>query len=117
MKSRYWLPLCAIVVMAVAATAQPRMVSPEDQAKQLKEQLKLTDKQTEDVTKILTEQREKARKLREGGEMGPEMRDAFMKIAEETDKKMMKVLNEDQQKEYKKIQEERRQARGRRRSG
>jgi len=105
------------MMIAAAASSQPRMLSPEDQAQQLKERLTLSDEQTQEVTTILKEQREKMMTLRDSGEMGPEMRAAFMKLSEETNERMMKVLDEDQQKAYKKLIEARRSMRGRRRSG
>lgn len=109
MKTRNVLPFLAILVLAGVASAQPRMPSPEDQAKRLKEQLKLSDDQTVEVTKVLKETREKSVKLREKGEPGPGMREAFMKLVEEGDKKIMKILDADQQKQYTKLMEERRQ--------
>ena len=117
MKTRFCLSFAAVLLFAVAAVAQPRMASPEDQAKQLKEQLKLSDTQVVEVTKILKDQRDAMTKMREKMERGPEMRDAFMKLTQETDEKMAKILNEDQRTAYKKLMEERRQARGQRRSG
>ena len=110
MKSSYMLyAVVALIASVSVMSAQPRMRTPEDQAKQLKERLSLSEEQTADITVIFKEQREKIEKMREGGERGPGMRDAFMKLSRETDVKILKVLSEDQQKEYTKLVEERRQ--------
>ncbi len=110
MRSRYLLYVVTLLVVAISAlSAQPRMRSPEEQAKQLKDRLSLSDEQTADITVILKEQRAKMEKLRGSAEPGPGMRESFQKLSAETDAEILKILDEDQQKEYKKLAEERRQ--------
>jgi len=117
MRTRFFVQIIGLMMIVAAVSAQQRMMSVEDQVKGLTKQLTLTDEQVPKVTTILKEQRKKIEKMRETMERGPAMMEAFVKLSEETNMKMNKVLDEDQQKIYAKLMEERRATRGRRRSG
>ena len=85
--------------------AQPRF-DPKERAKELKERLKLDEKQTKQVEDIFTKQSEQMQSMFSGGGDREQMRDQMMKLREETNKKIEKILNDKQKAEYKKYQEE-----------
>ncbi|KAA3611289.1 MAG: hypothetical protein D8M58_15075 [Calditrichaeota bacterium] len=91
-----------------------RRFSLEDQIKNLKENLELTDEQVEKIKPILEKQREQMQEMRDNfdGERS-EMREAMTEIREETDKKINEVLTDEQKEKYQEIQEERRSRRRR----
>lgn len=98
----------ALFVLSASSNAQMRM-SPSGRAKQLAEQLKLSDDQTKKVEAIFTKSEEKAFKIMENDGFGNgENRDKMMKIREEANGEIMKILNDKQKSEFKKIIEEQR---------
>jgi len=86
----------------------------------MKERLKLNSEQEEKIRAIYKEQFAKMRELREkmmeGGDRSA-MRAEMRKLREETDTKILKLLDETQQAEYKKMQEEMREKMRQRRGG
>jgi hypothetical protein len=89
--------------------AQNRM-SPHERTKQLTEQLKLDEEQAKAVEVIFTKSQEKIMEIMSGGGMGdPSTREAVMKIRQESNEEIQKLLNDDQKKEFEKIIEEQRQ--------
>ncbi len=92
-----------------------RQFSIEDQLKNLKEKLELTEEQLSEIKPILEKQREEMKELRDSfeGERS-EMRDAVREIRTETDKKINKLLTDEQKEKYQQMQEKRRQRRKRR---
>jgi Spy/CpxP family protein refolding chaperone len=87
-------------------SAQMRM-DPKERVKELSKRLNLTEKQIKQIEDIFTQQSEAMQELfaSSGGDR-EFMRDEMMKLREETNKKVEKVLNEKQKVEYKKILEE-----------
>ena len=77
-------------------------VSPEQQFKNLSEQLKLTEDQKPKVKAVLEDQAKQRQELRN---VAPEDRRAKMQaLREETTKKFKEILTEDQFKKYEEIQ-------------
>jgi len=94
---------------------QGRRFSPEDQLKNLTEKLELTEEQADSIKSILKIQREEMQEMRDSFEGERyEMRDAMMEFREETDKKINKILSNEQKGKYQEMQEERRERRQRR---
>ena len=85
-------------------------MTPEERAKQLAEQLKLDKDQTKKVTDIMTKSQEKIMDVfQNGGGFGdPETREKVTKLRDESNNEIMKLLNDTQKKEFKKILEEQR---------
>ena len=85
-------------------------MTPEERAKQLTEQLKLDKNQTKKVEAIMKKSQEEMMKIFEnGGGFGdPATREKMMKLRQESNDKIMKLLNDDQKTEFKKIIEEQR---------
>lgn len=89
-------------------------MDPKEMAKmnteRLAERLKLSKEQQEKIYQINLAQTEQMRKAFEAGANGGDreaMRERRMKMREESDKKILEVLDEKQKAEYKKMQEER----------
>lgn len=86
----------------------------------MKERLKLSDEQLEKVRAVYKEQFAKMRELREKAmESGDRsaMRAEMRKLREETDAKILELLDDTQKAEYKKMQEEMREKMRQRRGG
>ena len=88
-----------------ALYAQGRMTR-EERVKQYKERLKLTDAQTKKLDAILAASELKIQKLRDSGDM-ENMRDEMMKMRNESNDEIQKILKPDQKKEFLKMMEER----------
>lgn len=107
----YLVLFLSFVLMISISCSQDRAprFSIEDQVKDLKQKLELTDEQTDQIKNILEEQREQMEKLRENADGDrSQMRDLFMQVREETDTKIKEILNDEQKEKYDEIQEERR---------
>jgi hypothetical protein len=99
--------------------AAPNAPAVPDQARerleQIKERLKLTPEQIEQVRPILSEEVQKLKALRESNPGGGSRRDRlkmareFKRIQDEADDRLKKVLSKEQMNELKKLREERRQ--------
>lgn len=102
--------LLLVVVLTLGLStmsyAQMRM-SPTERTKQLAEQLKLNQEQTKKVEDILTKSQDKISKLIQDGGMRSN-REQVMKLRDESNSEIMKVLTEKQKTEFKKIMEEQR---------
>lgn len=102
---------CLLMVIGTVSFAQGGMRrSPEEQAKQLKEQLKLTDDQTTKVTAILQTQaksRDSIFNAANGDRQA--MMQAMRPLMESTNTKIQAVLTDEQKAAYKKWMEERRE--------
>ena len=110
------LMLFFLLIIFSCSQEQGRRFSPEEQIKDLKEKLELTEEQTEKVKTIIEEQSKEMAELRENFEGERfEMRDAMMEIRDETNQEIDLILTDEQQKEYEKIREERRGQRRNRR--
>ena len=86
------------------------MVSPEERAKQLKEQLTLSDEQTTKVQKVFEENQKKMTDMRasfQGDFDG--MRAAMQVMQAKQDSTIEKLLTEDQLKKYEGVKKERQQ--------
>lgn len=106
MSRRYFMLVLLFLVSISAVIGQPRM-DPKERVKELKERLNLNDKQTKQIEDILVKQSEEMRAIFSGGGGDREaMRDKMMKLRDESNKKVEKVLNDKQKAEYKKYQEE-----------
>jgi hypothetical protein len=95
----------SIVLLSVIG-AQPRM-DPKERVKELTERLKLNEKQAKQIEYIFIKQSEQIQKAFETRSGDREQRrEQMMKIREETNKKVEKVLNDKQKTEYKKYLKE-----------
>lgn len=115
-----------MLLVGFAGIAQPRQrnIDPEEMAKrqtaQLKEVLELTGKQNELVYQLNLETAKKTRSLRDemqGSNSFEGMREKMVKLREEQNERMKKILTSEQWKKYEKFQEERRAGRQQRRPG
>jgi protein CpxP len=108
---KFLLTCCFILGIAAASHAQGGMqrMSPEDRAKQLQTQLKLTDDQTAKVTVIYKAQATKMDSLRTASNGDRDaMRSAMMPIMQSTNTQVKAILTADQATAYQKMQDERR---------
>ena len=106
MMKKFLLMCCILLGFTAVSRAQGGggRMSPEDRAKQMQTQLKLTDDQTAKVTAILKVQATKMDSVRTAG--GD--RSAMMPIRQATNTQIMAILTPDQQAAYKKMQDEQR---------
>ena len=122
------LLLLSVFVFTVVSTAQDRgqrNFDPKEMAKRQTEELtKVLDLNKDQQKKVLelnTEAGEKMSAMRNdmmsGGGDREAMREKMMKIREDQNKEMKKILTEDQYKKYEKYLEERRSQRGQRGPG
>lgn len=93
------------LMFSITLQAQMRMTH-DERVKQYQERLKLNEKQTKTVDKILTNSEEKMKGITTEDRM--ERRDQMMKIMDDTNKEIEKVLTPTQKDELKKMIEERR---------
>jgi len=94
-----------LFVSSSIISAQGRMTH-EERVQQYKERLKLTDDQTKKVDSLLKKSEQKRDELRNKGEMD-NMREEMMKIMDETNAQITKILKPAQKEELKKMIEER----------
>lgn len=101
--------VCCFVIGAVAMSfaqggggqgGRGMMAKPEDRAKQLQTQLKLTDDQTAKVTAIYTAQAAKMDSLMKSGSQD---RSAFRPMMEATNAKIKALLTDEQKTEFDKV--------------
>ena len=85
-------------------------MTPEERTKQLTEQLKLDKDQAKKVQEIYEKsQQEMSKIFQNGGGFGdPATREKMMKLRQESNDEIMKLLNDKQKTEFKKIIEEQR---------
>ena len=91
-----------------------------NQLEEMKKRLNLTADQEEKIKAIYDDQMKQMQEMRENADPDSDrsaMRDKMMKIREETNTKIMDVLDDDQKKEYEKMQEKMQQNRSNRTSG
>jgi periplasmic protein CpxP/Spy len=108
---KIFLMCCLVVGFAAASHAQGgRMrMSPDEQAKALQTQLKLTDDQTAKITSILTAQSTKMDSVRTAANGDRQAMMAGMQpIRQTTQAKIAAILTPEQAAAYKKIQDEQR---------
>ncbi|MEW6006000.1 MAG: hypothetical protein AB1695_11870 [Stygiobacter sp.] len=99
-----------ILFTASALLAQPTRSTPEERAQQLKEQLSLSDDQTEKVTTILIESEKKREAIFDETDGDRKvMRSKMVSLMKETDKKIDALLTNDQKEKYDELKKERRQ--------
>jgi Spy/CpxP family protein refolding chaperone len=102
--------LMFIILCSSFIVAQPNRRTPEERTKQLTEQLTLDKKQQAQVLKVYTEN-DKKREAMFADMQGSGDRDAarekMMKLFEETDKQIEKILTKDQKKKYDDLKKER----------
>ena len=113
MKTKLFLFFLIAAMSSITIFAQ-RGMSQEDRMKNMNERLNLSEEQYAQVDSILKEQTKEFQVLRDGWEEGgdrDQMREKMRELRNETDDKMLAVLNEEQTTEYKKYQEERAQRR------
>lgn len=109
MKNRLVLVAALLALLQVSALAQGRgMRSPEERAKQLKEQLTLTDDQVVKVKKIFEDGQKQAMDMM-GSNMGDRaaMREVMMKITAKQDSLIEKLLTKEQTAKYTTVKKER----------
>jgi hypothetical protein len=104
MKLRTGITIIILMIIAISAQAQMRMTH-EERLKQYQERLKLDDKQTKSVDSILKKSEEKIKAI--DTDDWTERREAMMKIMDDTNSKIEKLLNATQKVELKKMIEER----------
>jgi Spy/CpxP family protein refolding chaperone len=101
-----------------ASAQEPNAPAMPDQARQrleqIKERLKLTPEQVEQVRPILTDEVQKLKALRESNSGGGrrdrrKMAREFKRIQDDADDQLKKVLSKEQMSELKKLRDERRQ--------
>jgi Spy/CpxP family protein refolding chaperone len=104
--------LIGIMILAQAASAQGMRRSPEERAKQLKEQLSLNDEQTKKVTEIYTEsQTTVMEKMQEGMGDRDAMREFMTKQTAKVDSQIVKLLTKEQAAKYEDVKKQRQQMR------
>ena len=102
---KFLLMCCFVIGITAVSRAQGgQRMSPEDRAKQMQTQLKLTDDQTAKVTAIYKTQQTKIDSLRNAG--GD--RSAFRPIMEATNEKVKAILTPEQATAFQKMMDERR---------
>jgi len=101
--------LMVLLITSAAGFAQGRM-SHEERVKQYKERLKLNGDQTKKVDAILLKSEQKIEKMRETGSR-ENFREEMMKINDDTNDEIQKILKPAQKEELKKMIEERRNRR------
>lgn len=103
---KFLLMCCFLIGITAVSRAQGggRRMSPEDRAKQMQTQLKLTDDQTTKITAIYQAQATKMDSLRNAG--GD--RSAFRPIMEATNEKVKAILTPEQAAAFQKMMDERR---------
>ena len=109
------LYLIATVFALSTLIAQPMRRTPEERVKQLKEQLSLDAKQEKQALEIFKENDKKREAMfseMSANDDRDAAREKMMKMAEETDKKIEKILTKDQKKKYEEIKKERRERMG-----
>lgn len=111
MKNRTMLIIALLALLQLTAFAQGRgMRSPEERAKQLKEQLTLTDEQTTKVQKIF-EDGQKTAMDKMGSNMGDReaMRKVMMEVTAKQDSLIEKLLTKEQIAKFEAVKKERQQ--------
>ncbi|WCT10145.1 hypothetical protein [Mucilaginibacter jinjuensis] len=106
---KIFLMCCLVVGFAAASHAQGgRMrMSPEDQAKSMQTQLKLTDDQTAKITSILTAQSTKMDSVRTAANGDRQaMMTGMQPIRQATQAKIATILTPEQAAAYKKMQDD-----------
>lgn len=109
MMKKLLLMCCILLGFTAVSRAQGGMrMSPEDRAKQLQTQLKLTDDQTAKVTAIYKTQAAKMDSIRTAanGDRSA-MRQAMMPLIKDTNDKVKAILTAEQAAEYDKMVQER----------
>jgi len=103
------LTCCILLGIATMSRAQGggMRMSPEDRAKQLQTQLKLSDDQTAKITVIYKAQAAKRDSIRTAANGDRDaMRTAMMPVMQASNKQVMDILTPDQQTAYKKMMED-----------
>ncbi|MCL3780043.1 hypothetical protein EMN47_06535 [Prolixibacteraceae bacterium JC049] len=100
--------------IATSTTVLAQKQSPEERAKKelawMTKELKLNETQVKKVEAISKTFNTKMKDLRKSGDRS-QMRDAFMKMRDDRNKELQKVLTEDQYKKYQTLLKERRKNR------
>ena len=113
-----WMAVLALLVGTQAAFSQGMRRSPEERAKQLKEQLSLTDEQTKKVTQIYTASQDSMMAMMQsGGGDRSAMRGMFQKETERVDKEIEKILTKEQVAKFEEVKKQRQQMRRQPREG
>ncbi len=111
MKFNYALLFLITVIFAATLSAQ-RRPDINERMKKMDQELNLSDEQHSKIRTILEDQVKEFRKLREESDGDREqMRERARKMMKDSDDKICEVLNPEQQKKYRKHQEERRKNR------
>jgi Spy/CpxP family protein refolding chaperone len=89
------------ILFSTLAQAQPQRITVEDRVKILKDSLKLSDEQSDKITKILEDQREEmTTAMSENRDNRDAMQTARKEIMKKADEQIKSVLTEDQAKKY-----------------
>ena len=105
MMKKFLLMCCFVIGITAVSRAQGgQRMSPEDRAKQMQTQLKLTDDQTAKITALYKTQQTKVDSVRTAG--GD--RSAFRPIMEATNEKVKAILTPEQAAAFQKMMDERR---------
>lgn len=104
--------LIGMMVLAQSVFAQGMRRTPEERAKQLKEEMTLTDEQTKKVTELYTESQKIVMEKMQAG-MGDRtaMREFMQKENEKLDKDIEKLLTKEQRAKYEEVKKQRQQRR------
>ena len=101
--------LVSMLFCSAFLQAQMKRMSPEDQAKTLKEKLQLSDDQTKKITSILEDAREEMTTVMSENKGDRDaIRPAMQDIMKKTDGKIKALLTDDQAQKYDALQKERR---------
>lgn len=104
--------LLGLMVLSQVALAQGMRRSPEERAKQLKEQLSLNDEQTKKVTEIYTESQETVMaKMAEGMGDRDAMRSFMTNQTAKVDSLIGKLLTKEQAAKFEEVKKQRQQMR------
>jgi len=109
MMKKFLLMCCFLIGITAVSRAQGGggRMSPEDRAKQMQTQLKLTDDQTAKITAILKTQATKRDSIRTASNGDRDaMRTAMMPLMKESNEKIKAILTPEQATAYQKMQDE-----------
>ena len=103
------------MVFSALTQAQPQRMSVENRVKILKDSLKLSDEQSNKITKILEDQREEmTMAMKDNSSNRDSMRTMMKEITKKADDQIKAVLTEDQAAKYDEMIKARRERMGRR---
>jgi Spy/CpxP family protein refolding chaperone len=110
MRQHLTLLICAFLLVVITSTnvvAQGMRMSAEDRAKVLKDSLRLSDKQMEQVVAILKEMGSERQALADSIRDRDARREAMMSLMAKSDEKIESLLTKEQKEKYEVMKKER----------